>query len=217
MKRRTSFDLVFAIIYIIALHGASAPKIFVILCLNYQIATRMPKQFVTPATWAFNIGTLFANELCNGYRYADMLVFVTPSSHHAPWEDFVYSPTGAYIDHRLNGLIPRWEILFNITVLRLIAYNLDYLWSRDRGASSPLEVSQNRNCFVGYLLLMRFRRRTSIQRTSRKEIVLLLARSQAITIFAITWRTRYTHPYTSPARLSTSTTTSHSHAIGLPP
>jgi len=39
-----------------------------------------------------------------------------------------------------GGLIPRWEILFNITVLRLISFNLDYYWSFNFGSSSPLEV-----------------------------------------------------------------------------
>ncbi|KAG4302389.1 hypothetical protein PCK1_001371 [Pneumocystis canis] len=32
---------------------------------------------------------------------------------------------------RYEGLIPRWQIHFNITVLRLISYNLDYYWSKN--------------------------------------------------------------------------------------
>jgi D-alanyl-lipoteichoic acid acyltransferase DltB (MBOAT superfamily) len=34
----------------------------------------------------------------------------------------------------------RWEILFNITILRLISFNLDYYWSLDRRSGSPIEV-----------------------------------------------------------------------------
>jgi hypothetical protein len=41
-------------------------------------------------------------------------------------------------DH--GGLIPRWEVLFNITILRLISFNLDYYWSLNSPRASPVEV-----------------------------------------------------------------------------
>lgn len=111
----------------------------VILWINYQIATTLPKQYVTLSTWAFNIGILFANELCQGYQFANVAAYVLPpqttSVGNKPEGNW-----GAWLDS-YGGLIPRWEILFNITVLRLIAFNLDHLWSLDRRASSPLEVS----------------------------------------------------------------------------
>jgi hypothetical protein len=40
-----------------------------------------------------------------------------------------------------GGLMPRWEILFKITILRLISFNMDYHWSLDYSAASPIEVS----------------------------------------------------------------------------
>ncbi|KAI9854879.1 MAG: glycerol transporter, partial [Pleopsidium flavum] len=48
---------------------------------------------------------------------------------------------GTWLD-AYGGLIPRWEILFNITVLRLVSFNLDYYWSLDRRGGSPIEKKQ---------------------------------------------------------------------------
>lgn len=39
-----------------------------------------------------------------------------------------------------GGILSRWEILFNLTVLRLISFNLDYYWSLDRRGGDPIEV-----------------------------------------------------------------------------
>ncbi|KAK5114723.1 hypothetical protein LTR62_002297 [Meristemomyces frigidus] len=145
LQRRLSFDLVFAIFFIVVLHGVSALKILLILWLNYQIATALPKQYVTASTWTFNIAVLFANELCRGYRFADLLVVTLPPQAQAPETEF-NADLGRWIDS-FGGLVPRWEVLFNITVLRLIAFNLDHLWMLDRQASSPLEVSTRTNAF----------------------------------------------------------------------
>ena len=49
---------------------------------------------------------------------------------------------GAWLDS-YGGIMPRWEVLFNITVLRLISFNMDYYFSLDRRSGSPIEVSFN--------------------------------------------------------------------------
>jgi hypothetical protein len=136
LNARTSFDLGFAIILLIALHGVSTIKILLILYTNYKIATVLPKQYAGTVTWVFNIGILFANELGSGYRFADVARILQPSTA----EKQLSENWGTWLDS-YGGLLPRWEILFNITVLRLIAFNFDYLWMLDRRASSPVEVS----------------------------------------------------------------------------
>ncbi|KAF2862152.1 MBOAT-domain-containing protein [Piedraia hortae CBS 480.64] len=117
-ERRARFDLCFALVFLFALHGLSALKILIILTANYALATQLPRDIVPIATWVFNVAILFANELCHGYPL----------------------PKGWF---PFEGLIPRWEILFNITVLRLIAYNFDYIWMLDRRSGSPLEKKRN--------------------------------------------------------------------------
>lgn len=141
LKQRISFDVVFSILFLIALHGFAAPKVLVILYINYKIATQLKKEYVPTATWIFNIGILFVNELGKGYPYSNVarviLSWSAPPDISA--EKGSNSNWGTVLD-TYGGLIPRWEILFNITVLRLISFNFDYYWSLNRSGGSPIEV-----------------------------------------------------------------------------
>lgn len=121
LDSRIRFDLTFAVIFILALHGVSAFKVLLLIYINFQLATALPRNLVGMATWTFNIAVLFANELWHGYPLASII------------------PAGAFLDS-YGGLIPRWEVLFNFTVLRLIAYNFDYVWMLDQHEASPVEV-----------------------------------------------------------------------------
>ncbi|RYC59965.1 hypothetical protein CHU98_g6245 [Xylaria longipes] len=140
LSQRASFDFGFAIIYLLALHGVSGLKILGILYLNYQVATILPRKTVPVATWVFNIGILFANELGKGYKFRNMasllVAFLSGGLVDESNSSLVY--WGAWLDS-YGGLIGRWEILFNITVLRLISFNLDYYWSLERRSYSPIE------------------------------------------------------------------------------
>jgi hypothetical protein len=132
LRQRTSYDLYFALVFIVALHGFSALKVLLILYINFNLAMQLPREAIPAATWLFNIGILFANELARGYRFSQLAEATLPFPRAIAW--------GKNMD-QYGGLIPRWEVLFNITVLRLIAFNFDYYWSlnRDR-AGSPVEV-----------------------------------------------------------------------------
>ena len=132
LQQRAGFDFVFAFMYLAALHGFSAFKIILIVYTNYFLATSLPRKYIPVATWVFNIGTLFANELSDGYRFTSMAQYLSLDGAvlHS-WAEWMDS---------CSGIVPRWEILFNLTVLRLISFNLDYYWSLDKRAGSPLEV-----------------------------------------------------------------------------
>lgn len=134
LNTRVNFDFVSGLVFITALHGFSVFKVLIILYINYCIAIRTPRNVMPSVTWTFNITVLFANELAQGYRFSSIAPATAP--FYAGAEDM-----GKFLDS-FGGLIPRWEVLFNITILRLIAFNMDYFWSlvRDR-AGSPLEVS----------------------------------------------------------------------------
>lgn len=145
MNQRISFDVGFSVLFLLALHGFSALKVLLILYINYTLVTRLKKEFVPAATWIFNIGILFANELGKGYPYSDIANIILPwsASLEAIPEQNPKGNWGTVLD-RYGGLTPRWEILFNVTVLRLISFNFDYVWSLNRGASSPVEVRKSR-------------------------------------------------------------------------
>jgi protein-cysteine N-palmitoyltransferase HHAT len=184
LRQRTSFDLYFALLFIVALHGFSALKILVILYINFNIAMQLPKQAIPAATWLFNIGVLFANELAHGYRFTQIAETMLPF----PMAIALAKSLDLY-----GGLIPRWEILFNITVLRLIAFNLDYYWSlgRDR-TGSPLEVRiyLNQGTLVApiYHTIKQF-----LTRQRRSSLILHLFRSGTV------WPYQQLHLLSSPS------------------
>ena len=133
LSSRLNFDLAFALVFICALHGFSAMKVLIILYINFNLAMGLPRNYIPAATWIFNVSILFANELARGYPYTSLSATILPSYSAA-------SDLGKFLDS-YSGLLPRWDVLFNITVLRLISFNIDYYWSLDRTRSgSPLEV-----------------------------------------------------------------------------
>ena len=131
LEQRASFDFKFALVFLSALHGFSVFKILAILYINYTIATQLPRKYIPAATWVYNIGTLFANELTDGYKLEKMARYFAASNElqsSARWMD------------GYGGIASKCEVLFNLTVLRLISFNLDYYWSLDRRGGSPIEV-----------------------------------------------------------------------------
>lgn len=144
LNQRASFDFAFAILFLVALHGFSALKVLLILYANYQLGVILPKKYVPVATWVFNIGVLFANDLCNGYQFKSVAsLFTSPASKmEVGATEPLLLRLGAWLDS-YGGILSRWEIMFNITILRLISFNLDRHWAADSGhsaRSSALEV-----------------------------------------------------------------------------
>jgi hypothetical protein len=137
LDQRVSFDVMFAIVFLVALHGFSTFKILAILYANYCIAKNLPRPYIPAASWAFIIGTLFANEYSRGYSYATLVGTFSPGTVSEKGQ------LSANFGHTLDsysGLMARWEVLFKFTILRLLSFNMDYCWSLDTRTSSPLEV-----------------------------------------------------------------------------
>ncbi|EEP76154.1 GUP1 protein [Uncinocarpus reesii 1704] len=138
-EQRVSFDYWFSLVFLAVLHGFSALKVLGILFINFNIAKRFPRSYIPAATWIFNIGILFANELLHGYKYTSIATSI--GSALGLGDDGNLLTWGKWLDS-WGGLVSRWEVLFNITVLRLISFNLDYYWSLDNRAGSPVEKKQ---------------------------------------------------------------------------
>lgn len=140
LEQRTNFDYYFALIFIIALHGMSSLKILFVLYINYKIAKEIPRSYVPGATWTFNLVVLFANELYDGYPLENILKLLTSGQHPSliSW--------GQWLDG-FGGLMPRWQILFKVTILRLISFNMDYYWSLHYTPNSSLEVGPALSAF----------------------------------------------------------------------
>jgi hypothetical protein len=193
-ESRIRFDIGFAVIFLLALHGISAAKVFTILYVNYQVATALPRQYVPAATWIFNLPPETSKA----------------GGQSGNWGDWLDS---------YGGLIPRWEILFNICVLRLISFNFDYYWSLDHKVMSAVEVCYLRrpHSRVSKTKLTHFRRRTSTLPPTPNAKESTLPRVLQTSASATTSPTSSTRPSTSPAQSSPSTITSPNNATSSPP
>nr|XP_019049776.1 glycerol transporter [Kwoniella bestiolae CBS 10118]OCF28706.1 glycerol transporter [Kwoniella bestiolae CBS 10118] len=111
--RRLKFIVGFSTFMIILLHGFSSLKIFLILSLNYYISKLPitgPLKRIWPAVLiVLNIGVLFVNERNDGFRYGELHAALGTLDN---W----------------SGLLPRWHISFNITMMRMVSFGIDYLW-----------------------------------------------------------------------------------------
>lgn len=174
-------------------------KIFLILYTNFCIATRLPRKYIPAATWIFNIATLFANELADGYKFAKLAALLSPLEGVAPQDANLVHNWGAWLDS-YGGIMPRWEILFNLTVLRLISFNMDYYFSLERRGGSPEEVgfSPPRTSTT---LLIPIRRSNLTPQTFPNETASQRPQMPKTTTLEIMSRTQFTLPYTSPALL----------------
>ncbi|BGP57550.1 glycerol transporter [Rhodotorula sphaerocarpa] len=139
---RAWFSAVFSLVLLAALHGTSLPKIVLILYVNYRIARlgaadggdglqgarsrdpgqatsiRWRREWTPYATWVFNVGILFANVLGEGYYYSSL------------------GSSFAFLDN-YKGLLPRWQISWNITMLRLVSFNMEWYWASSATLGAP--------------------------------------------------------------------------------
>ncbi|TKY85492.1 hypothetical protein EX895_005654 [Sporisorium graminicola] len=109
---RITFLTVFTTIFIFALHGFNSLKLLFVLVTNYGLSKALGGRKIAPAVaFAINIGALFAAHWNDGFEY----------SHISPVLGFL---------EVFKGLLPRWQINFNITMLRLVSFAMDYHWAK---------------------------------------------------------------------------------------
>ncbi|KAI9159552.1 glycerol transporter [Blastocladiella emersonii ATCC 22665] len=114
-SRWLAFSIAFSTVFLVIAHGQHVVKVLAILAINYALGRIGGGTWFNPAlTWAFNIAILFAIDWTRGFRALDV--------------------SGVYAG------IMRWDITFNITVLRLISFNLDYYWSHHELTAALLET-----------------------------------------------------------------------------
>ena len=70
---RIPFYILFSLLMLTILHGASILKVLFILAVNYVLSkVTAGTRLAIPATWLFNGGVLFANKWYEGYAFANL-------------------------------------------------------------------------------------------------------------------------------------------------
>ncbi|KAJ1798029.1 glycerol transporter [Coemansia sp. RSA 2399] len=104
------FPCLFATFFVIALSGTSAIFILGLTLGNYALAKTVGGRRWAPLVfWAYNMGMLFANENYRGYEFGRI-------AERLAWLD------------EWRGILRRWDITFNLTMLRMVSFAMDYHW-----------------------------------------------------------------------------------------
>ncbi|KAK6204487.1 MBOAT, membrane-bound O-acyltransferase family-domain-containing protein [Scheffersomyces amazonensis] len=119
-RKRTYFDFGFGILFLIGAHGVNCLKIFIHILISFSIAHYIPSyKIAITLVWIFVISTLFINHHFRNFKIGVSLV-----------------------DDGFKGIIARWDVFFNFTLLRMLSYALDYL-EKKRQNGNLLEKSNS--------------------------------------------------------------------------
>jgi len=136
-KTRAVFLFGMGLIVVGVLHEFDAVKVLALIAMNYVlchvfVGYNDPK-VAAAILWGFNLLVLYLNETYKGYSFVNI---------------FGESTTTRMLDSR-RGMMP-WHHSFNFVTLRMISYDMDFLWSirarklkkkRDDESGSGLEES----------------------------------------------------------------------------
>jgi D-alanyl-lipoteichoic acid acyltransferase DltB (MBOAT superfamily) len=107
---RLNFDLGFGILFLIAVHGFNCIRILCHVIIAFFIPRILNKnpRLAQIILWVFCISTLFINDKYRHIRFEQI------------WSKL------AFMD-KFRGLIARWDVFFNFTLLRMLSFNIDYI------------------------------------------------------------------------------------------
>ncbi|KAJ2541819.1 glycerol transporter [Coemansia sp. RSA 1853] len=115
------FVCVFATAFIVVLSGASIIFIVGLAWINYVVAKKCAgKRWAPLVIWAYNMAMLFSNERYKGYSFAHI-------AEPLAWLD------------EWRGLLHRWDIMFNLTMLRMVSFAMDYHWRVRQDAEAGVQ------------------------------------------------------------------------------
>lgn len=108
---RIRFDFIFGLVFLFAAHGVNALRVLTHLLISFSIAKLFRKQrrLATILSWTYGIGSLFLNNSFRNYPFGSILPFLAP------------------LDSSFKGIIERWDVFFNFTLLRMLSFNMDSL------------------------------------------------------------------------------------------
>ena len=142
-----TFDTLFGLIFLFAAHGVNSLRILlhmVVMFTGVRLLRRQ-RRWASAFTWCYGIGALFLNDKYRAVPFASLAECLAP------------------LDTSFKGIIPRWDVFFNFTLLRIISYNLDYLERlhnqlqfQRQGSSTPqLDESDSVGAYEENLLVPR--------------------------------------------------------------
>ncbi|KAI0465164.1 hypothetical protein LJB42_000386 [Komagataella kurtzmanii] len=123
--QRTTFDFVFGIVFLFGAHGYNCLRIYFHVFVTYLLARLIPKpKYATLACWIWAVSTLFINDNYRTVQFGSLL------------------PSLSFMD-QFHGIIARWDVFYNFTLLRMLSFNLDYLNAKAEAAAFKPKKDDN--------------------------------------------------------------------------
>lgn len=118
LSKRTQFDFGFGLLFLFGAHGFNFFKISIHIGINYCIGKYIKSQKAAYyLTWIYGILSLFLNDNYRNFKFG------------------VH-----FIDFGFKGIIERWDVFYNFTLLRMLSFNLDYLERQNAILTSKKEI-----------------------------------------------------------------------------
>lgn len=107
---RTTFDMYTGLLVLFGLHGFNCFKILLHVTVEFFIGrlSNKNRKLSIILLWGYGIGTLFINAKYRKFKFGSLLPFLS------------------FMDS-FEGMIERWDVFFNFTLLRMLSFNLDYI------------------------------------------------------------------------------------------
>lgn len=109
--QRSQFDFGFGLFFLFAVHGVNSLKWGIHVLILFTLARLLKKwhRVSVAALWIYGVGSLFLNDNYRNYRFGS-----------------IWSPLSVF-DPGFQGIVARWDVFYNFTLLRCLSFNLDYL------------------------------------------------------------------------------------------
>ncbi|CAI8499034.1 unnamed protein product [Pichia kudriavzevii] len=120
---RLDFDLIFGSIFLAIVHGFNVFRILVHVFISFSLTRILRKRplLAQSVLWVYSISTLFINDRYRQVKYGDLVSSLSWMDHY-------------------KGLVARWDVFFNFTLLRMLSFNIDYLSKSPVEGDIPLSV-----------------------------------------------------------------------------
>ncbi|KAH3667422.1 hypothetical protein OGAPHI_003071 [Ogataea philodendri] len=119
-----TFDFVFGLVFLFGAHGFNCLRILFHAAVMYALGRVPIKKLSIALLWIYGIGTLFLNDRYRQVRFSQIV-------------------PGLESMDSFKGLIERWDVFFNFTLLRLLSFNLDYLWREQKKDKETKETKES--------------------------------------------------------------------------
>lgn len=108
---KVKFDFWFGLIFLVGAHGVNSLRVLFHMMVMFSLAKIFKRQrpLATACVWIYGVGSLFINNSYRNLPFGQILPILKP------------------LDGSYTGIIARWDVFYNFTLLRAISFDMDFL------------------------------------------------------------------------------------------